>query len=218
MARGPPTPSGPLASPYHRSAVQVLVVFAHPDPDSFGAAVRSAAVAGLERGGHEVRVVDLYAEGFRTAMTTEERIAYHSAGPLLDPQVQAHADLVRWAEALVFVYPTWWSGLPAILKGWLERVFADGVAFTMHPVTGKVVPALGHVRVIVGVTTYGSPRWSRLVLGDSGRRTLHRALWLCCPRRTRRLWLGFDGVDGRPEGARRAHLANVERRLARLRA
>jgi NAD(P)H dehydrogenase (quinone) len=196
--------------------VQALVVFAHPDPDSFGAAVRAAAVAGLERGGHRVEVIDLYGEGFRTAMTAEERLAYHSPQPLLDPQVIAHAELVRHAEALVFVYPTWWSGLPAILKGWLERVFGDGVAFTMHPETGKVVPALRHVRVIVGVTTYGSPHWSRVLLGDAGRRTLHRALWLCCPRRTKRVWLGLDGVDGTAEDTRRAYLARVERRLARL--
>jgi NAD(P)H dehydrogenase (quinone) len=196
--------------------VQVLVVFAHPDPDSFGAAVRKAAVAGLERAGHDVTVVDLYAEGFRTAMSREERLAYHTPNPLLDPQAAAHAELVRRSEALVFVYPTWWSGVPAILKGWLERVFGDGVAFTMHPATGKVVPALTRVRVIVGISTYGSPRWARLVLGDAGRRTLHRALWLCCPRRTRRVWLGFDGVDARPDAARRAFLTRVERRLAAL--
>jgi NAD(P)H dehydrogenase (quinone) len=196
--------------------VQVLVVFAHPDPDGFGAAVRTAAVAGLERGGHEVVLVDLYAEGFQAAMTGEERLHYHARTPVGDPQVAAHAALVRQAEALVFVYPTWWSGVPAILKGWLERVFGDGVAFTMHPETGKVLPALTRVRVIVGVTTYGSPRWSRLLTGDAGRRTLHRALWLCCPRRTRRVWLGLGGVDGRPDADRRGFLERVERRLARL--
>jgi putative NADPH-quinone reductase len=149
-------------------------------------------------------------------MSREERLAYHAPGRVLDPQVAAHADLVRRSEALVFVYPTWWSGVPAILKGWLERVFGDGVAFTMHPVTGKVIPALLHVRTLVGITTYGSPRWYRLVLGDAGRRTIHRALWLCCPRRTRRIWLALDGVDGKPDQARRAFLTRVERRMASL--
>jgi putative NADPH-quinone reductase len=196
--------------------VQVLVVFAHPDPESYGGAVLAAAVRGLERGGHRVDVLDLYAEGFRAAMTGDERQGYHGAGPLADPQVAAHAELVRRAEALVFVYPTWWGGLPAILKGWLERVLGDGVAFTMHPETGKVLPALHLVRAIVGVTTYGSPWWSRAVTGDPGRRTLHRALRLCCPTRTRRLWFALDGVDGRPAADRAAHLTTVERRLARL--
>jgi putative NADPH-quinone reductase len=212
----PPSRTRRNGAPTIRRTVQVLVVFAHPNPDSFGAAVKKAAVAGLERSGHHVAVVDLYAEGFRTAMSREERLAYHAPEASVDPQVSAHAALVRSAEVLVFVYPTWWSGLPAILKGWLERVFGDGVAFTMHPETGKVLPALTHVRAVVGVTTYGSPRWSRLVLGDAGRRTLHRTLWLCCPRRTRRIWLGLDGVDGATDAARRAFLRRVANRLARL--
>jgi putative NADPH-quinone reductase len=196
--------------------VQVLVVFAHPDPGSYGAAVLQAAVGGLRRGGHDVDVVDLYAERFRAAMSADERRAYHGRGCIDDPQVASHAALVRRAEALVFVYPTWWGGVPALLKGWLERVLGDGVAFTMHPETGKVLPALDRVRVLVGVTTYGSPWWSRLATGDPGRRTLHRALWLCCPRRTRRVWIGLDGVDGRPERDRTDFLARVERRMARL--
>jgi hypothetical protein len=61
-------------------------------------------------------------------------------------------------RALVFVYPTWWSGLPAILKGWLERVLVPGVGFVLDERTNKVRPGLGQVRHLVGISTYGSPR------------------------------------------------------------
>ena len=74
-------------------------------------------------------------------MSLAERRAYHSDQPLVDPVTVAHADLVRRAEVLVFVYPTWWSGPPAILKGWLKRVLVPGVAFRFDG-AGKVRPAL----------------------------------------------------------------------------
>ena len=74
-------------------------------------------------------MLDLYAVGFAAAMSPEERHAYHGDEPIIDPLVAEHAALVLRADALVFVYPTWWSGLPAILKGWLERVMVPGVGF-----------------------------------------------------------------------------------------
>ena len=118
-----------LASPTVARLMEVLVVCAHPHEDSFTHAVTAAARAGFERAGHHVTTLDLYALGFAPAMSPAERRAYHGEQPLLDPMTAAHAALVRRADVLVFVYPTWWSGPPAILKGWLERVLVPGVAF-----------------------------------------------------------------------------------------
>lgn len=198
--------------------MRCLVVHANPTPDGYGAALRDAAVAGLGRGGHEVRIVDLYAEGFRAAMTAEERRCYHDADPILDPQVREHAEHVRWAEAIVFVYPTWWAGLPAVLKGWLERVMVNGVAFRHVPTDDghTVKPHLRHVRRIVGITTYGSGRWFSFLVADGGRRTLLRALYVTAPRRTRRIWLGLYGIEARSPAERQAFLQRVGDRMARL--
>ena len=71
----------------------------------------------------------------------------------------------------MFVYPTWWSGLPAVLKGWLERVMVPGVGFTFDAQSGKVQPGLRHVRRIVGISTYGSP-WT-LRQADQRQRAPH---------------------------------------------
>ncbi len=131
-------------------------------------------------GGHEVELVDLHAIGFRAAMSTEEREAYHGDSPILDPIVQEQADLVRSVDTLVFVYPTWWSGLPAILKGWLERVMVPGVGFRFDERSGKIRPGLTNVRRLIGISTYGSPRWYVRAVNDNGRRTLLRALRLAC--------------------------------------
>ena len=92
----------------------------------------STATASLSKAGHQVTVIDLYGEGFRAAMSKGEWLAYHSERPILDPMAERHADIVKQAEALVFVYPTWWSTMPAILKGWLERVMVPGVGFVLR--------------------------------------------------------------------------------------
>ncbi len=112
--------------------MHALVLIAHPCDDSFTHAAARAAVAGLEAGGHTVDVIDLYADGFRAHMSYEERVAYETDDPIKDPQVADHAARMKQAQALVFVYPTWWSGQPAILKGWLERVMVPGVGFVLN--------------------------------------------------------------------------------------
>lgn len=195
--------------------MRALVAVANPNPASYGHALAEAAAGGLRTAGHHVDVIDLYASGFRAAMSAAERVAYETPDPIVDPQVAEHADLVRQAEILVFVYPTWWSGLPAILKGWLERVMVPGVGFRFDA-NGKVRPGLTHVRRIVGVSTYGSPRTYVAAINDNGRRTITRTLRLSCRWRVRTTWLGLYRMDARTDAERAAFLTRVEQRMARL--
>lgn len=196
--------------------MRALVVIAHPCPDSFSHAAADRAVAGLTAAGHRVETIDLYAVDFVTAMSRAERLAYETDDPIVDPQVAAHADLITGAEIIVFVYPTWWSGLPAILKGWLERVMVPGVGFEFDERTGKVRPGLAQVRRIVGISTYGSPWWAVKLVNDNGRRIITRALRMSCGLRARTTWLGLYGMDTTTPAARTAFLADVERRMAKL--
>ena len=197
--------------------MQALVVVAHPCADSFTHAAAERAVAGLQAGGHTVDVVDLYALGFRVAMSPEERRAYHGATPLIDEHTREHARLVQEADCLVFVYPTWWSGLPAMLKGWLERVMVPGVAFVFDERSGKVRPGLRHVRRLVGISSYGSPRWSVTLINDNGRRTIARTLRMSCGLRTRTTWLALYGIDASNESRRGQFLDRVEATMTGLR-
>ena len=198
--------------------LRVLVLFAHPSEVSFNRAVFDRAVAALERAGHDVRSVDLYAVGFRAAMSRDERRAYETAQPVLDPQVAEHIDLIRWCEAMVFVYPTWWSSMPAILKGWLERTMVPGVGFTFDERTGKIRASLNNVRRVVGISTYGASRRQVFLQADGGRRTLSRALrmsaWRARPRLT---WLGLYSMDTATDADRAAFLDRVDHTLGALR-
>ncbi len=195
--------------------MRVLVVVAHPDPSSFNHAIAATATASLTRAGHQVTVLDLYAEEFRTAMSLDERLAYHSERPILDPMAERHAGIVKQAEALVFVYPTWWSTVPAILKGWLERVMVPGVGFVFDE-NQHVRRGLTHVRRIVGISTYGS-RWIYVrAIHDNGRRTLLRALRLNTAILTRRSWLALYEMDSRSAEQRAAFLRRVDRKMRLL--
>lgn len=196
--------------------MSVILVVAHPCSDSFTAELADAARRGLEAAGHKVLTLDLYGLGFRAAMDLDDLTAYRAEAPPLDPLAREHGELVRDADALVFVYPTWWSGLPAVLKGWMDRVLVPGVAFEFDG-DGKVRPAMRHIRRIVGVSTYGSP-WSYVKLvNDNGRRTLMRALRLACGLHTATTWLGLYSTDTIGDNERKAFLDRVQHTMSRLR-
>jgi putative NADPH-quinone reductase len=146
--------------------MRVLVLYAHPLPDSFAAALHRTILAALRQRGHEVDDCDLYAEGFDPVLSAAERAAYNTPHPDLSG-VADHVARLRAAEAVVLCFPTWWYGLPATLKGYFDRVWAQGVAFRLPPGGGAIRPALTNIGKFWVVTTYGAPWWLiRLVLRD----------------------------------------------------
>lgn len=200
---------------YGPDRMRALVILANPNPESFSHAIAERVRLGLEAGGHEVVVRDLYAEGFRAAMTPEERLAYPTTEPVLDPLVAEHIADLRRADTLVFVYPTWWSSVPAILKGWFERTMVEGVGFVFNE-QQKVRPGLTNVRQLVGITTYGSPWRYVKTINDNGRRTIRRALRLSTGWGTRSTWLPLYGMDTMSARRRRRFLDRVERKMRAL--
>jgi NAD(P)H dehydrogenase (quinone) len=154
--------------------MRVLVVYCHPVENSFCSALHRTVVGALRRQGHEVDDCDLYAEGFDPVLSRQERLAYNDSGQNLG-QVQPYVARVLRAEALVFVFPVWNFGLPAMLKGFIDRVFLPGVSFHIDE-RGRIVPGLTHLRHVQAVTTYGVPRWKAWWLGDAPRATVKRFL------------------------------------------
>lgn len=195
--------------------MRVLLVLAHPCTESLAHAVAATATGALTGAGHSVDVIDLYALDVRAEMSLDEWTAYHGDDPLRDPMLVDHADRLRAADALVFVYPTWWSSTPAILKGWIERLLVPGVGFAFDDAR-RVRPALGNVRRIVGISTYGSARLYVRLINDNGRRLITRTLRSACGLRTRTDWLALYSIDTADERQRRRFLARVERRMRAL--
>ncbi|MGD9913398.1 MAG: NAD(P)H-dependent oxidoreductase [Rhizobiaceae bacterium] len=194
--------------------MRVLLVYCHPVPDSFNAAVRDTAIEALTQRGWEVRVSDLYAENFDPVMREDERRTYNDHAPA-DPALAPHIDNLRWAEALLFVYPTWWYGLPAMLKGWLDRVWALDVAFSLDRDRGMVQPLLRHVKRVGVVTTCGAPLWWSVLVGQPGRKTILRGMRANCAHFCRTLYVAHHRMDVSTPESRTAFLMKVRARLAR---
>ena len=196
--------------------MRVLVVYAHPLADSFAAALHNTIIAALERGGHQVDDCDLYADGFEPRLTPAERRAYNTPSPDL-AAVADHVVRLQAAEALVLCFPTWWYGMPAILKGWFDRVWANGVAFTLTGRGGAIRPALRNIRKFVVVTTYGSPWWLvKLLLRDPVRAVLLGGLARLCGHRVERRFFAMYNIDAAgPERCGR-FLRRVEHAFARF--
>ncbi len=123
--------------------MKVLIVFAHPEPQSFSASLRDVAIAELKANGHEVQVSDLYAMGWKSeidradfpSLAPEARLMPTAASRqafaegTLTADVQAEIDKLLWADTLILQFPLWWFTMPAILKGWVDRVYAFGFAY-----------------------------------------------------------------------------------------
>ena len=154
--------------------MRILYVYCHPLPESFHAAIRTKALAALAEAGHAVDLLDLYAERFDPVLSEEGRRHYHDvsrnqAG--LEPYVAR----LTSAEALILQFPTWCFGLPAMLKGFCDRLLMPGVAFDLGD-PSRVRPTLGNIRRIIGIVTYGRPRYMAFWMSDPPRKIVTRYL------------------------------------------
>jgi NAD(P)H dehydrogenase (quinone) len=176
--------------------MRILLVYCHPAPDSFQRSILGDLSGRLEHDGHTVRVLDLYGEGFDPVLPLEAWRAHrrnegHAEG------LSEHLAALGEAEGLILVYPTWWYGPPAMLKGWFDRIWQPGVAFAIENGAFQT-RYLARVKRFAAITTYGSPRWFiEGIVGDPGRRQLMRGLALQFARGVRTRWRPIYGVDNR---------------------
>ncbi len=196
--------------------MRVLVVHCHPVETSYSAALYERVQGSLAAAGHEVVALDLYAAGFAAALSREERLHYYDVGHL-PPALEPYARQLETVEGVVLVYPTWWFGMPALLKGYFDRVWKPGVAFDIGPEGGVVTDRLKNIRRFAVVTTYGSPWWLiRLYLGGPDRKIIKRGLGRLCAADCRISWLALYDMDKAKPAALAAFLDRVARAMSRF--
>ncbi|MDU8942976.1 NAD(P)H-dependent oxidoreductase [Ovoidimarina sediminis] len=194
--------------------MRALVVYCHPNPTSYTAAVRDRVIDRLEAVGAEIRLRDLYRDGFDPRLKPEELVSYadeacNTAG------VAEHVADLRWCDTLIFIYPTWWYGLPAVLKGWLDRVLVPGVAFQMPDENGDIKPALTHITRLAVFTTCGASRWLTFLIGAPGRKTILRGVRLLCAKGCKTSFSAHYRMDSATPESLTAHLDRVGRAVDR---
>lgn len=198
-----------------KKPMRILLVHTHPCEESFGAAIRDRAVATLREAGHEVDLLDLYAEGFDPVLSAQERRGYHTPGENEKP-VADHLARLKAAEGLIFTYPTWWYGPPAMLKGWIDRVWVPHATFRM-PERGKpIARVMTNIRVVGAISTLGSPGWWWFLMGMPGRRMLLTGISVLCAKGCETFWLGLHRMDSTTDRDRARFLDKVAARLRRI--
>jgi putative NADPH-quinone reductase len=184
--------------------MRILLILAHPDPNSFNHAIAAAARRTLEENGHEVTFHDLCAEGFAPLLPAGEI----PRGATLPPEVARHCEEAALADGLVVVHPNWWGMPPAVLAGWVDRVMRPGTAYEfVGEDGGEGVPAelLKADRAVVFNTSnteanredavFGDPLeriWKNCVFGLCGVRNVTRRMFRIVCTSTpeeRRAWL-----------------------------
>lgn len=140
-------------TPLHRC----LIVRAHPLGDSLNARLAAQATAAAQAAGWQITQRDLYASGFDPVLNGAERASYYTG--FAGDGIAAHQAELAAAEILILIFPTWWSGFPAILKGWFDRVWSPGTAFDHAPNFGPMLPRLQALREVLAITTMGAPWW-----------------------------------------------------------
>lgn len=150
--------------------MHIFIVYAHPEPKSFNAALKDLAVAELTGLGHHVKVSDLYAMNFKAVAGRDDFEEIQNEGFLKYQMEQAHAakmngfsrdiqdeqEKLLWADFVIFQFPLWWYSVPAILKGWFDRVFASGFAYG-HGIGRYDAGGLRGRKAMLSTTT-GSPQ------------------------------------------------------------
>ena len=193
----------------------IQVVHSHPLVDSYNHALFHTIVDTLKHR-HEVIATDLYREGFSPAMTEAERSSYFQ-GPYAEDAVARLIGDLRRADGIIFCFPHWWFSMPAMLKGYFDRVWAPGTAFAHDLKGGRIRPLLTNIRLFGVVTSYGSPWWlTRIAMQDPGRKVLFRALRPMCGPRVGSFYLAHYDMDRSTPASRAAFIERVRARIAEV--
>jgi NAD(P)H dehydrogenase (quinone) len=187
--------------------MRALVVLAHPLSDSLCAHLAQQAIAAFRARGADVDMLDLYADDFQPSLTPEER-RLHYETPALSPDIASLQQRLAAADVLVLVFPTWWFSLPAILKGWIDRVWSPKFAFEHGT---PIKPLLTGLKSCLVVTTLGSPWWiDRIIMRQPVKRVLKMGVVFACAPQAR-----FDMLS--LHEAETVDAGRVERFVGRLR-
>ncbi len=135
--------------------MKVLIVFTHPNPQSFNHALLDKVREGLEQAGHEVRVKDLYQEKFDPILQASDLNMLQKGN--IPNRIKKEQDQLLWADSLIFIYPLWWFDRPAMLKGWFDVVLTNGLAFEYS--NEGVKGLLKHKKALVIITAGGSEKY-----------------------------------------------------------
>lgn len=142
--------------------MKTLIIYNHPHEGSFCSAIREAVKSGLNTGQHECKIINLDKDQFDPVMKEKDLGAFVKAGRVgeegltdVDPIVLRYKKKLEWAEHLVLIFPIWWMTMPAMMKGFIDKVIFPAIAYNM--VNGKLQSRLKSLKQVTVITTMNTP-------------------------------------------------------------
>ena len=145
-----------------RIDMKTLIIFNHPHEGSYCQAILKAVKRGLKKGGHPCKTINLDKDRFDPVMREKDLLAfvvYGKTGDItqadVDPRVLRYKEKLEWAERIVMIFPIWWMNLPAMMKGFIDKVVFPGIFYNMED--GNLVSRLRSLRQVTIITTMNTP-------------------------------------------------------------
>lgn len=174
--------------------MKVVIVFNHPYEGSFCNAILSSVIQGLHRANHKVDLIHLDKEGFNPVMTSQDLMAFRDKMPV-DPKVLEYKHRLEQADHLIFIFPIWWELMPALTKGFIDKVIFPGVAYDyINGSNTQMKPLLLKTKGITMITTMNTPRiLYRIVFGNAIQKAMMIGTFWKLGYKNRK-WISFNMV------------------------
>ncbi len=190
--------------------MKYLIVYAHPNPKSFCAGIKERVESTIKSKGDEAVVRDLYAMNFNPVLSGADLLSFKNGG--LAEDIKTEQDNIKAADIIVFIYPVWWTGLPAIMKGYVDRVISYGFAYRYNE---SGVEGLLADKKVVLFSTNGTPQdvYEKSGMFDSLNQTSDDGIFRFCGIQV----LGhhyFSGPGSVDDSARQEMLNKVEQAIS----
>jgi NAD(P)H dehydrogenase (quinone) len=194
--------------------MKVVIVFNHPYDGSYCNAILNTVISGLQKARHEADTIHLDKEGFNPVMTASDLKAFVDRKPI-DPTVIAYKQRLNEADHLVFIFPIWWELMPAMTKGFIDKVIFPGVAYD-YTKRGTMIPLFKKIKSVTVITTMNTPGiLYRLLFGNAIKKALITGTFWKMGYKNRK-WISFNMVKMVSDEKRKKWLKKLEDRFASL--
>jgi len=195
--------------------MKVLIVFNHPYEGSYCNAILDSVTKGLQKSNHEIDIIHLDKEGFNPVMTAQDLKAFRDKQPV-DPKVIEYKKRLEQADHLVFIFPIWWELMPALMKGFIDKVIFPGVAYDyVNGSNTKMKPLLTNIKGVTVVTTMNTPRvLYRLIFGNAVKKAIMTGTFWKLGYKNRK-WISYNMVKQVSHEKRKSWLGKLENTFAK---
>ncbi|PXY02161.1 NADPH:quinone reductase [Marinifilum breve] len=195
--------------------MRTLIVFNHPYDGSYCNAILQSVQKGLRKAQHEIDLIHLDKDDFNPVMSSDDLLAFINREPV-DPKVLEYKSRLEKSDHLVFIFPIWWELMPALTKGFIDKVLFPGLAYQYKENGLGMKPLLHHLKSVSVVTTMNTPGIVyRFLFGNAIKKSLLRGTFWKMGYKNRK-WISLNMVKMVSEEKRKKWLVKIESKFAKL--